>query len=85
LFAHPQDLADRGLANGDRIDIAAAFDDTGQRVVRGFTVVERDIPRGCVAAYYPETNAVISLADHDLRSGTHAYKSAPVRLSASEA
>jgi molybdopterin-dependent oxidoreductase alpha subunit len=83
LFAHPQDLADRGLREGDRIDIAAAFDDTGQRVVRGFTAVERDIPRGCVAAYYPETNAVISLDDHDLRSGTPAYKSAPVRLSAS--
>ena len=82
LFANAQDLADRGLANGDCIDIAAAFDDTGARVVRGFTAVARDMPRGCVAAYYPEANGLISLDDHDLRSGTPAYKSVPVRVSA---
>jgi len=49
-------------------------------VVRAFTVVARDIPTGCLAAYYPETNVVVSLDDHDQRSGTPAYKSAPVRL-----
>jgi molybdopterin-dependent oxidoreductase alpha subunit len=83
VFAHPDDIAARGLKAGDRIDLAAAFDETGQRAVRGFTLVERDIPRGCLAAYYPETNVLIALDDHDHRSGTPAYKSAPVRLRAS--
>jgi len=82
VFVHPEDLAARGLRNGDLIDLAAAFDDHGQRVVRRFTAVERDLPRGCVAAYYPETNILIALDDHDRRSGTPAYKSAPVRLTA---
>jgi len=82
VFANPDDIAARGLKAGDRIDLTAAFDDTGRRAVRGFTLVERDIPRGCLAAYYPETNVLIALEDHDRRSGTPAYKSAPVRLSA---
>ena len=80
VFANPDDMARLGLAQGDLVDLAAAFDETGQRVARAFTVVARDIPPGCLAAYYPETNVVVSLDDHDRRSGTPAYKSAPVRL-----
>jgi len=82
VFVHPDDLAARGLTDGDRIDLAAAFDPDGRRVVRNFTAVARELPRGCVAAYYPETNVLVALEDHDRRSGTPAYKSAPVRLSA---
>jgi molybdopterin-dependent oxidoreductase alpha subunit len=83
VFAHPADIAARGLKAGDRIDLLAAFDETGARAVRGFTLVEREIPRGCLAAYYPETNVLVALEDHDRRSGTPAYKSVPVRLAAS--
>ncbi|ALL12972.1 FdhF/YdeP family oxidoreductase [Caulobacter henricii] len=82
VFAHPDDIAARGLSSGDRIDLAAAFDSSGERVVRGFTVVARDLPRGCLAAYYPETNILVELEDRDTRSGTPAYKSVPVRLRA---
>ena len=81
IFANPEDIAARGLTSGDRVDLAAAFDRGDQRVVRGFTVVARDIPRGCLAAYYPETNILVDLDDRDTRSGTPAYKSVPVRLS----
>ncbi len=80
VFANPDDMARAGLSEGDLVDLGAAFDDSGERVARGFTVVAREIPPGCLTAYYPETNVVISLDDHDLRSGTPAYKSAPVRL-----
>ncbi|MCK5909594.1 MAG: FdhF/YdeP family oxidoreductase, partial [Caulobacter sp.] len=77
VFANPDDMTRMGLAEGDLIDVGAAFDESGERVVRAFTVVARDIPPGCLAAYYPETNVVIALDDHDQRSGTPAYKSAP--------
>jgi len=80
IFANPDDMDRLGLAQGDLVDLGAAFDETGERIVRAFTVVARDIPPGCLAAYYPETNVVVSLDDHDQRSGTPAYKSAPVRL-----
>ena len=84
VFANPDDIATRGLTSGDRIDLAAAFDTGAERVVRGFTIVARDIPRGCLAAYYPETNILVDLDDRDTRSGTPAYKSVPVRLSAAK-
>ncbi len=80
IFVNPQDLAAKGLASGDKVDIAAAFDEGDRRIVRGFTAVARDIPPGCVAAYYPETNVLIRLDDHDKRSGTPAYKSVPVHI-----
>ena len=81
VFAHPDDLADRGLADGDRVDLVAAFpEDGGDRSVRGFTVVARDLPRGCLAAYYPEANPLLALSERDARSGTPAYKAMPVRL-----
>jgi len=83
VFANAEDLAARGFAEGDRVDLVAAFaDEADPRRVRGFTLVARDIPRGCLAAYYPETNALVRLEDRDSRSGTPAYKSAPVRLQA---
>ena len=85
VFANPEDMSRLGLAEGDRVDLVAAFDETGRRAVRGFTLVARDIPSGCLAAYYPETNVVVALDDHDRRSGTPAYKSAPVRLRKHEA
>ncbi|EJL30795.1 molybdopterin-dependent oxidoreductase alpha subunit [Caulobacter sp. AP07] len=82
VFVNPADLAARGLKAGDLIDLVAAFAPSGQRAVRGMVAVAMDLPRGCVAAYYPETNALVGLDDRDERSGTPAYKSAPVRLSA---
>ena len=81
VFAHVDDLAARGLADGDRVDLVAAFDDGGgARSVRGFTVVARDLPRGCLAAYYPEANPLLALDERDARSTTPAYKAIPVRL-----
>ncbi len=49
--------------------------------LKGFTVIEYDIARGSVAAYYPEANCLVPLSHHDERSGTPSYKSVPVRLS----
>lgn len=80
VFVPPGDLARLGLVSGDRVDLVPAFDADPARVVRGFTAVARDMPAGCLAAYYPETNALVALDQHDARSGTPAYKSVPVRL-----
>ncbi|MBI1404801.1 MAG: FdhF/YdeP family oxidoreductase [Caulobacter sp.] len=80
IFANIADLAARGLADGDRVDLRGAFDEGIERVLRGFTVIARDIPAGCLAAYYPEANPLLALSDRDQRSGTPAYKSMPVRM-----
>jgi molybdopterin-dependent oxidoreductase alpha subunit len=85
IFMSGQDLAERGLRDGDRIDIRSATRNGGGKTVIGFTVVEYNIPVGSVAGYYPEMNAVIALDHYDRKSGTPSYKGVPVRISKSEA
>lgn len=78
IFANEVDLSQMGLAHGDVVDVEAA----GGAVLRGFTVIAHAIARGSLAAYYPEANCLVPLADHDPTSGTPAYKSIPVTLRA---
>jgi anaerobic selenocysteine-containing dehydrogenase len=83
VFANSQDLAERGLEHGDPIELEAVFDDgrpASRRIYGGLTVVAHDIARGSLAAYYPEANVLVSLADYDARSGTPSYKSIAVLL-----
>ena len=53
------------------------------REAKGFTLVQFDIPRGCAAAYYPETNDLIPLSSVADKSNTPAYKSVVISLHAS--
>ena len=61
LFMNPQDAADRGLKAQDLIDITSHFRGE-QRTVEKFVVVPYDIPRGNVAAYFPEANPLVPIA-----------------------
>jgi hypothetical protein len=44
----------------------------------GFKVKAYNIPRGSIAAYYPETNGLMPLSYHDRKSKTPSAKSIPV-------
>ena len=76
VFMNTADLAERGLAHGDTVTLESA----GGRTLSGYVALAYDIPPGCAAAYYPEANVLMRLADHDRSSGTPAYKSVPVRV-----
>ncbi|HEY0662803.1 MAG TPA: FdhF/YdeP family oxidoreductase [Lysobacter sp.] len=78
-FISPQDLRAHGFADGDLVDITSVWHD-GERTVSGFRLVEYDIPPGCLASYFPETNALVPLGSHAERARTPASKSIPVRL-----
>ena len=54
--------------------------DGEERTVTGFRVVPYEIPAGCVATYYPESNGLIPIRHVAERSNTPAYKSVVVRL-----
>ncbi len=82
VFMNAYDIDALGLVEGDAIEFSGVFGDGIARSVSGFKVVSYDIPAGCVAAYYPETNPLIALAHRDVRSNTPAAKSVPVRISA---
>ncbi|MFC5758562.1 FdhF/YdeP family oxidoreductase [Rhizobium sp. GCM10022189] len=83
IFMNSRDLAERGLRDGDRIDIRSAAGDGSGKTVIGFTAVEYNIPAGSVAGYYPEMNAVIALDHYDRKSGTPSYKGVPVVIAKS--
>ncbi|WP_174801759.1 FdhF/YdeP family oxidoreductase [Martelella limonii] len=83
VFVHPDDIRGLGAAAHQRVDIAGP--DTGgvTRVAKGFKLIPYDIPRGCVAGYFPELNVLVPLSSYGDESGTPTSKSIPVRLSLS--
>jgi formate dehydrogenase major subunit len=80
LFMNAEDLAERGLQDGDSITLETISDDGVQRRVDGLTVLDYPMPRGAVAGYYPELNPLLPLDYYDKISGTPAAKSIPVRV-----
>jgi formate dehydrogenase major subunit len=77
VFMNEADMLARGIAEGDLVEIQSLADDK-HRVVGGFWAKTHSIAAGSVGAYYPETNPLLPLAFHDVRSGTPAAKSIPV-------
>jgi len=75
VFMHAADIAAIGVANGDRMDVMGVHDDGVERVARGFRLVAYDIPRGCVAGYYPELNVLVPWTKHGEKSFTPTSKS----------
>ena len=77
VFMNEADMRARGIAEGDMVELESLADDK-RRIVGGFWVKAHGIALGSIGAYYPETNPLLPLAFHDLKSGTPAAKSIPV-------
>ena len=79
-----QDLAEMELKDGDTVhlvgDAKGPWGDNSDARIEGLRVVAYDIPRGCIAGYYPELNALIPVAHHAEESHVPAAKSVPVRV-----
>lgn len=78
LFIHADDMAMLSMQAGDWIDLQSLSDDGVERKACRFMLVAYQIPRGCLAAYFPETNGLVplsSVADH---ADTPTSKSIPV-------
>jgi formate dehydrogenase major subunit len=78
VFMNEIDMKERGISPDALVEIEALADDRQRRVVRGFKARPYAIPRGSIGAYYPETNPLLPLAHHDVKSKTPAAKSIPV-------
>ncbi|QXB57256.1 FdhF/YdeP family oxidoreductase [Pantoea agglomerans] len=85
VFINPDDMADLGFTEGQNVDIETLWNDGITRRVSGFKLVPYNIPRGNLAAYYPETNPLVPLNSFGDDSGTPTSKSVPVKLELSEA
>ena len=80
VFMNGQDLADRGIEQGDEILVETAFGKGQERRLGKVIAVTYEIARGSVATYYPEGNCLVPLDYNDKLSGTPSYKSVPVRV-----
>ncbi|HAT01487.1 FdhF/YdeP family oxidoreductase [Pantoea agglomerans] len=85
VFINPDDMADLGFTEGQNVDIETLWNDGITRRVSGFKLVPYNIPRGNLAAYYPETNPLVPLNSFGDDSGTPTSKSVPVKLELSGA
>jgi molybdopterin-dependent oxidoreductase alpha subunit len=80
VFISAADLAELGFADGDFVDLVSEWTDGVERRAPRFRLVEYDTPKGCVAAYYPETNPLVPLDSQAEESGTPTSKWVQVRL-----
>ncbi|MFS0887148.1 FdhF/YdeP family oxidoreductase [Aeromicrobium sp. 179-A 4D2 NHS] len=80
VFVHADDLAERGLSDGDLVDVHSEWPGEPDRVLRGFRAVAYPTARGCAAAYYPEANVLVPLDSTATTSNTPVSKAVVVRL-----
>ena len=71
-----------GLVSGARVELTTVAEDGIPRRKAGLTLLAYDVPKGCLAAYYPECNVLVPLSHHERDSLTPAAKSVPVRIAA---
>jgi formate dehydrogenase major subunit len=80
VFVHPLDLAELGVEPGQVVDLVSEWTDGSERTAKAFRAVPYDQPRGCAAAYYPETNELVPLDSTALESNCPTSKSVIIRL-----
>jgi molybdopterin-dependent oxidoreductase alpha subunit len=80
VFVHPDDISLLGWQDGDKVDLVSAWHDGSERAATDFRIVAYDQPRGCAAAYYPETNPLVALDSKAEGSNTPTSKSVVIRL-----
>jgi molybdopterin-dependent oxidoreductase alpha subunit len=80
VFISAEDLTELGFRDGDLVDLVSEWKDGRVRRAERFRLVEYSTPKGCVAAYYPETNPLVPLDSQAAESGTPTSKWVVVRL-----
>lgn len=84
VFVNEKDAKRLKVSQGQLVDITSIWEDDVTRQVEGFEVIFYDIPRGNLAAYYPETNPLVPLDSVGDKSYTPTSKSIAVTLRPSQ-
>ena len=80
LFMNEKDIASAGLHEGQIVALESDARDGKVRRREGLIVMTYSIPEGCLGAYYPECNMLMSLEHHAEESHVPAAKTVPVRI-----
>lgn len=81
IFMAKEDIASLGLHAEQPVDITSHFAGRERRV-ENFVIVPYEIPVGCCATYFPETNPLVPIDQFAKGSRTPASKSVRVRVHA---
>ncbi len=79
ILMHPEDMKERHLKQLDVVDLYN-FSDGKERVAKTFLVISYDIPKKCVATYFPETNVLVPIKSVALKSNTPTSKSVVIEV-----
>ncbi|BBB66957.1 formate dehydrogenase a chain [Undibacterium sp. YM2] len=82
LFIGQEDISALGMQAGDWVDMESLCDDGVKRQAKRFMLVAYNIPQGCLAAYFPETNGLVPLSSFADHARTPTSKSIPVIIHA---
>lgn len=86
VLMNPIDMEEHGWKPNDRVDITSHFrndDNEELRTAPRFVVVPYEIPRGCVATYFPEANVLVPITSVASRSNTPTSKAIVVSFALS--
>jgi molybdopterin-dependent oxidoreductase alpha subunit len=84
LLMNPDDMQENGWKAGELLDITSHFRNDGRHELRRaarFVLVPYEIPRRCVATYFPEANVLVPIDSVALRSNTPTSKAVIVSFS----
>jgi molybdopterin-dependent oxidoreductase alpha subunit len=79
LFIHAQDMEDLGFKASERVDLINNHGGRERRAAN-FILVPFDIPRGCTASYFPETNVLVPIHSVADKSNTPTSKWIVIRV-----
>jgi molybdopterin-dependent oxidoreductase alpha subunit len=79
VFVNEADMRERHLEAKEEVDLVSHFQNEQRRAER-FAVVPYEIPRGCIATYFPEGNELVPMDDTARVSNTPASKSVIVTI-----
>jgi anaerobic selenocysteine-containing dehydrogenase len=74
-----EDVEANGFKGGEIVDLFN-FQDGVTRVAEGFIVIPYDIPVGCTATYFPETNVLVPVNSVADQSNTPVSKSVIIQI-----
>lgn len=82
IFMNPEDMREAGLQQGEMVDVTSHFKGVERKAER-FMLAPFQIPRQCVATYFPEGNVLIPIDSTADRSNTPTSKSVIVSITSS--
>jgi len=80
VLMNRDDMAEHDLTPGDEVDICSIYYGVERRV-HNFKVIPYDIPRACLAAYFPEANPLVPIHLINAETHTPVSKNVVVRIS----